>query len=37
VGEPVCAIALVTSAVIALWPARRASAIRPAVALRIAD
>jgi putative ABC transport system permease protein len=30
-------IALVTSTLIALWPARRAARIRPAVALRVAD
>ena len=33
----VVALALVTSTLIALWPARRASRIRPAVALRVAD
>jgi putative ABC transport system permease protein len=30
-------IALVASTAIALWPARRAARIRPAIALRIAD
>jgi putative ABC transport system permease protein len=33
----IAAIALVTSAVVALWPAQRASHIRPAVALRTVD
>jgi putative ABC transport system permease protein len=33
----VCAIALVTSTIIALWPAMRAARIRPAVALRSSD
>jgi putative ABC transport system permease protein len=33
----IVAVAVVTSTLIALWPARRASQIRPAVALRTAD